>query len=257
MSLCGGAIEIAEFGAGEGLPIALLHEGLGSVAMWRDFPARLAAATGRKVIAWSRQGHGRSAPPDAPFGLDFMHREADAAARLIGEIGIEKAHVFGHSDGASIALLLAARHPQRVASLVLEAPHTFVEPVCLAAIARFRSDAARHALIAGLGKYHNFPTAMLDRWLAIWLDPAFAKWSIEAEVEAIIAPLLLIQGDQDEYGTFSQLDRISDRLARARQLRLERCGHSPHRDQPTAVLRATAQFFVSLEDLSTKAGATL
>ncbi len=257
MSFCSG-IEVAEFGSGDGLPIALLHEGLGSVLMWRDFPARLAVATGRKVIAWSRKGYGNSVPYEAPYGLDFMHSEADAAAQLFEQLGVEKAHLFGHSDGASIALLLAARHPQRVASLVLEAPHTFVEPVCLEAIARLKSGDAKQALISALGKYHLSPEIMLDRWLAIWLDTAFVKWSIETEVKAVAAPILLIQGEQDEFGTFAQLDRIADCLPCASQLRLSQCGHSPHRDQQSAVLRATAQFIESVEPLSIfKAGATL
>jgi pimeloyl-ACP methyl ester carboxylesterase len=250
MSDAWGGIEIAEFGSGDGMPIAMLHEGLGSLAMWREFPTRLAQATGRKVIAWSRKGYGNSSAFDGRYELDFMHREADAAAQLLAELGIERAHLFGHSDGASIALLLAARHPRQVASLVLEAPHVFVEPVCLEAISRLASADVRLSLTNRLAKYHRASAAVLDQWLAIWLDPAFASWSIEAELDSITAPLLLIQGEDDEYGTFAQLDRIAERLAWAEQLRLDRCGHSPHRDREADVLRAATRFLESQSSLT-------
>jgi pimeloyl-ACP methyl ester carboxylesterase len=235
-------IEIARHGAGAGEPIVLLHEGLGSVAMWRDFPSLLAEATDREVIAWSRRGYGDSETANVPYELDFMHREAEAAVQLLDQMDVPKAHLFGHSDGASIALLVAAKYPQRVASLVLEAPHVFVEPVCIEAIARHNPVPARQALVARLAKYHKAPQAMLDRWLAIWLDPAFTAWSIEPELESITAPLLLIQGEQDEYGSFAQLDRIVGKLGHARQLRLEQCGHSPHRDRGADVLSAAVEF---------------
>lgn len=238
--ICG--IEVAEFGTGGGLPIALLHEGLGSVAMWRDFPQRLAEATGRRVIAWSRRGYGASAPFDRPYDIDFMHREADAAAQLLRARGVTQAHLFGHSDGASIALLMAARHPALTASLVLEAPHVFVEAMCVERILDFGELAERSGIIDRLGKYHIDARAVFWQWHDIWVDPRFSGWSIEMDIRDLTLPTLLIQGEDDEYGTFKQLDRISRIISDAQQLRLDRCGHSPHRDRESEVLSSIADF---------------
>lgn len=246
MSLASGPIEVARFGAGEGMPILLLHEGLGSLAMWRDWPAKLAAVTRREVIVWSRRGYGGSGPFDAPYDLDFMHREADAAARLMAELGIGQAHVFGHSDGGSIALLLAARYPGLVASLILEAPHVMVEPECVAVIKELEQRS--EDLIARLGRYHRDAAVVFRQWFAIWTDPRFPGWNIETEIGAVACPVLLIQGDDDEYGTYEQLDRITARVPQAGQVRLPACGHSPHRDQEAAVLAASATFLRGLGD---------
>jgi pimeloyl-ACP methyl ester carboxylesterase len=241
-----GEIETTEFGTGDDLPIALLHEGLGSVAMWRDFPSRLAAATGRRVIAWSRQGYGASAPFERPYHFDFMHREADAGVHLLRARGIDRAHLFGHSDGASIALLMAARHPGMAASLVLEAPHVFVEAMCVEQISKFGKVAEANGVIDRLGKYHRDASAVFRQWHDIWVDCRFADWSIEADMARLDVPALLIQGEDDEYGTFAQLDRISHQLPDTREARLANCGHSPHRDQEEAVLAATAEFLAEI-----------
>jgi pimeloyl-ACP methyl ester carboxylesterase len=198
------------------------------------------------VIAWSRRGYGGSASFEAPYDLDFMHREADAAARFMADLGIGQAHVFGHSDGGSIALLLAARHPGCAASLILEAPHVMVEPVCISAIKAF--EAGSVALVTRLGRYHRDAAAVFRQWFAIWTDPRFPAWTIEAEIESVTCPVLLIQGDDDEYGTYAQLDRIQARVPQARQLRLAACGHSPHRDQQDAVLAAASIFLKELGD---------
>lgn len=234
------AVEICSFGSGSEIPILLFHEGLGSVALWRDFPEKLAETTGHRVVAWSRKGYGNSGPFDGPYGLDFMHLEADAAAQLMTELAIERAHLFGHSDGASIALLLAARHPARVVSLILEAPHVFVEPICTAAITELKVGSAQ--LLHGLGKYHRDATAIFRQWFSIWTRPDFSSWNIEGALIDVVCPALLIQGEDDEYGTFEQLDRISARIADVRQLRLPNCGHSAHRDHEAAVLSASTAF---------------
>jgi pimeloyl-ACP methyl ester carboxylesterase len=238
--------ELARFGAGQGVPLLLFHEGLGSLAMWRDFPEKLAKASEREVIVWSRRGYGGSGSFDAPYDLDFMHREADTSARVMADLGIEQAHVFGHSDGGSIALLLAARHPGRVASLILEAPHVMVEPVCIAAIKALEEGSAD--LVTRLGRYHRDAAAVFRQWSAIWTDPRFPAWAIETEIGSIDCPVLLIQGDDDEYGTYAQLDRIQARVPQAGQLRLAACGHSPHRDQQDAVLAAARVFLKELGD---------
>jgi pimeloyl-ACP methyl ester carboxylesterase len=233
-------IETVSLGAGEGLPIFMLHEGLGSVEMWRNFPDRLSAATGRRVIVYSRRGYGQSGPFDGAYDLDFMHREADTAAALMADMDVERAHVFGHSDGASIALLLAARHPDRVASLILEAPHIFVEAMCVAAIKGLEDCSEQ--LVQRLDKYHRNAKAAFSQWFDIWTDPRFPTWTIETEIDVIACRALVIQGENDEYGTFEQVDRICARMPQTQQLRLPACGHSPHRDCEVAVLAATSAF---------------
>jgi pimeloyl-ACP methyl ester carboxylesterase len=248
MILADVGLEVAQYGSGTGLPVIMLHEGLGSAAMWRGFPAKLAEASGRRVIVWSRRGYGASGSFDAPYDLDFMHREADAAEHLMRERGLERAHVYGHSDGASIALLLAARHPARVASLVLEAPHVFVEPICTEAIVALGKLAQDSDFITRLNKYHRNPAAVFRQWFAIWTDRRFPAWTIEAELSGMAVPTLLIQGEDDAFGTFDQLDRIAARLPQASQLRLSACGHSPHRDCEDAVLSAASAFLKDFVD---------
>jgi pimeloyl-ACP methyl ester carboxylesterase len=233
-------------GADDRLPILLLHEGLGSVETWRDFPGKLAAVTGHRVIAYSRRGYGLSAPFDGAYDLGFMHREADAAAALMADMGIERAHVFGHSDGASIALLLAARYPACAASLILEAPHIFVEAMCVAAIKGLEDSSEQ--LVSRLGKYHRDAASVFSQWFNIWTDPCFPEWTIETEIDAIACPTFVIQGENDEYGTFEQVDRICARMPQTQQLRLPACGHSPHRDCEEAVLGATTAFYGEVSD---------
>ena len=222
--------------------IVLLHEGLGSLAMWKDFPARLSEATGRAVFAWSRQGYGASSPLPLPREPDYMHREAIALVALLRAACIERPILFGHSDGASIALIYAAAHPDGVAALVLEAPHVFVEHVTLASIAEARTTFETTDLAAKLGRYHRDPNQVFQRWNDIWLDPRFKAWNIERGLEAIACPMLLIQGEDDEYGTRAQLDAIHARAPQAQVLMPRPCGHSPHRDQPAAVLAAVSGF---------------
>lgn len=232
---------------GQGLPIVLLHEGLGSVASWRDFPARLAAATGRRVLAWSRRGYGASTIPDAPFGIDYMHREADLIPATFAALGIDRAILYGHSDGGSIALIAASRSPDRVAALVLEAPHVLVEPVTVDSIARIAGMAASTDLVARLGRYHRDPQTTFTRWRDIWLDPAFLDWNLEPLLPGVAAPTLLIQGLNDEYGTLDQLDRIERVVDRTARVTVPKCGHSPHRERPEVVLAEVATFLASVK----------
>ena len=227
---------------GNGVPILCLHEGLGSVTMWRDFPQQLGSATGRPVVAWSRRGYGLSGPLPGHRDPDYMHKEADAVARLMDVLAIKRAILFGHSDGASIALITAARSPDRVAALVLEAPHVFVEDISIKSIAETKRLYLTSNFGQILGRYHRDPDHVFWGWNDIWLDPRFRDWSIEGLLPAIRAPALLIQGRDDEYGTLEQLDRLGAILPDAQRLELKRCGHSPHRDQPEAVLAAAAAF---------------
>lgn len=232
---------------GTGTPILLLHEGLGSVAMWRDFPAALARRTGRLVIAWSRTGYGQSDPLPEPRDPDYMHREADLVPRVMDALGISRAILLGHSDGGSIALIAAARYPERVAALILEAPHVFVENVAVASIAAARGHYLASDMGERMGRYHRLPDQVFWRWNDIWLDPRFRTWNIEDLLPRIAAPALLIQGLDDEYGTLEQLDRIEAALPATARVEVPDCGHSPHRDQPEAVLAAVAAFVRALQ----------
>ena len=235
-------LEIARFGSGSGTPIILLHEGLGSVGLWRDFPFALASITGREVIAWSRRGYGQSAPFDGPYGLGFMHFEADISEKVLKRLDISRAHLLGHSDGASIALLHAVRHPARIASLIVEAPHVFVEPMTIESIVAFGQSVTRSDVLSRMAKYHRDPAAVFAQWHDIWTSPRFPEWSIEAELEAVKKPVLVIQGEDDEYGSFAQLDKIAEQIPQTKQLRLSSCGHSPHRDRRADVLDAVRTF---------------
>ena len=247
------SVEIAGVGLevkaleGTGTPILLLHEGLGSVAMWRDFPAALAAHTGKPVIAWSRTGYGQSDPLPEPRDPDYMHREADLVPQMMDALGITRAILLGHSDGGSIALIAAALHPKRITALILEAPHVFVEDVAIASIAGARDHYLASDNVERMARYHRLPDQVFWRWNDIWLDPRFRAWNIEDLLPRIAVPALLIQGLDDEYGTLEQLDRIEAALPAAARLILADCGHSPHRDQPEAVLEAVAAFTRELQ----------
>lgn len=223
----------------------LLHEGLGSVAMWRDFPDALAGRTGRRVFAYSRFGHGQSDPPARPRTPAFMDEEARLLAEILDTAGIARAVLFGHSDGGSIALLAAADLPARVHSLVLEAPHVFVEDVSLASIARMQrlyADADT-ALRARLQRYHRDVDAAFRGWNDVWLDPAFRAWNIEAALPRVSCPVLAMQGELDEYGTLAQIDAIVRQASGpVTRLVLDNAGHAPHRDAQAAVLDAIETF---------------
>jgi pimeloyl-ACP methyl ester carboxylesterase len=224
--------------------LVFLHEGLGSVAMWKDFPQRLCQALGLRGLVYSRPGYGASTPraPDEHWAPDFMHRQAhELLPALLAALGVNQAPwLFGHSDGASIALLHATRHP--VAGLVLLAPHILVEDLSVASIAQVRQAYAEGGLRERLARHHKDVDSAFFGWNNIWLDPAFRAWSIEDEIAAIPCPVLAVQGLDDEYGTLEQVRGIARRLPRARVLELPACGHSPHRDQPEAVIAACQAF---------------
>jgi pimeloyl-ACP methyl ester carboxylesterase len=221
----------------------MLHEGLGSVALWRDFPQRLSAATGRRVLAYSRLGYGRSDPLTGPRRVDFMHDEAlHALPQLLDHLGVRESVLFGHSDGASIALIHAACARRPVGAVIAMAPHVFVERCGLDQIAAARRAYLDGALRARLARFHADVDSAFWGWNDIWLHPDFAAWTIESLLPDIACPLLAIQGVDDEYGTMAQIDRIERGGRNVRRLELAFCGHAPHRDQPEAVLAAAAQF---------------
>lgn len=229
--------------------IVFLHEGLGSLAMWRDFPAALCQRLGARGLVYSRPGYGRSTPrpPDETWGVDFMHTQAqEVLPTLLAALGVDPARdrlwLFGHSDGASIALLYAAHHPQALQGAIVLAPHIFVEDISVTSIEQARAAYQSTALPQRLAKYHDDPDSAFWGWNGIWLNPAFRAWTITSELAHIRCPVLAIQGLDDEYGTLAQIDGIAQRVPGSRLLKLPQCGHSPHRDQPEAVIQAAADF---------------
>jgi len=241
-------IEHAWIGARQGAQplIVFLHEGLGSLALWKDFPEALCAACGCRGLVYSRPGYGRSTPRAATeaWGLDFLHRQAhQVLPAFLAALGVvDPPWLFGHSDGASIALLYAAAHPARVAGAVLLAPHVMVEDIALTNIAQARAAYLDGDLRPRLAKYHADPDSAFWGWNDIWLHPPFKAWSIEAEIEAVRCPLLAVQGLDDEYGTLEQIHSIARRLPQTQCLALADCGHSAHRDQAAAVIKAATDF---------------
>ncbi len=224
-----------------------LHEGLGSLSMWREFPARLCSLLGARGLVYSRPGYGRSTPraPDERWQPDFMHRQAlEVLPALLDELGIvDPVWLFGHSDGGTIALLHAAHRPQATAGIVVLAPHIRVEPLSLASIARARTAYEQGDLRARLARHHADPDSAFYGWNGVWLDARFADWSIEDEIATISCPLLAVQGLDDEYGTLEQIRGIARRVPQAELLELPQCGHAPQRDQPEALMSACRSFF--------------
>ena len=246
----------------QGAPLVVfLHEGLGSLAMWKDFPQRLCDAAGCRGLVYSRPGYGRSTPRAAEeaWGLDFMHRQAhEVLPALLAALGVDaKADppwLFGHSDGGSIALLYAARFVNRVAGAIVVAPHILVEDLSVASIEQARTAYRDTDLRQRLARYHDDPDSAFWGWNDIWLHPPFREWSIEDEIAAIACPLLAVQGRDDEYGTLAQIEGIAQRVPRTELLVLDECGHSPHRDQPERLIEAAASFIARAGRSAARAG---
>jgi len=228
-------------------PIVLLHEGLGSVALWRGFPAQLAQATGSEVIVYSRHGYGRSAPLTAPRAVRYMHDEAltDLPA-ILDTLRVEQPILLGHSDGGSIALIYAGAHPGAVRGIVTLAPHVRVEDISVTSIAAAKVTYETTDLRSRLARYHDDVDGVFWGWNRIWLDPAFRNWNIEEYLPAIDCPVLAIQGEQDEYGTMEQIERIAHGARSVELLKLAQCRHSPHREQPEQVLTCVTNWMARL-----------
>ena len=234
-------------------PVVLLHEGLGSVAAWRDFPQRLAADTAHGVLTYSRMGYGKSDPlPQVRGGRtpDFMHHEAfDVLPELLAALKVEHPVLFGHSDGASIALLYASRH--RVAGVIAMAPHVIVEDISIAGIETAKLAFETTDLRARLARYHDDVDGAFRGWNDGWLNPAFRDWNIENTINDIRDPILAIQGEDDAYGTLYQIEEIQRRAGQTRLLAIPDCGHSPQREQPGQVLAAVRSFLATLPQVHT------
>jgi pimeloyl-ACP methyl ester carboxylesterase len=236
------AVELLDLpGTSDDAPLVLLHEGLGSVGLWRAFPAQLQAATGRRLIAFSRYGHGRSAPPPRPRTPAFFHEEAlQVLPELLSALKVSDPVLVGHSDGASIGLIHAAHHP--VTALALVAPHVFVEDICVNAIRGTRETFVEGELRERMARHHDDPDAAFWGWCDVWLDPVFPRWSLEEEAAMLRAPTLLVQGADDPYGTVAQLDRIEARARGPVQRLVLPGGHSPHLEHGPRVADAVAAF---------------
>jgi pimeloyl-ACP methyl ester carboxylesterase len=243
---------------GDAPTIVFLHEGLGCVGMWRDFPDRVASATGCGALVYSRKGYGASDPVSGSRPVAFMHEEAlDVLPAVLEHFQLKDAVLFGHSDGASIAAIFAGARsgasggPQGpppesgpVRALVLEAPHVFVESICVERIARIAREYETAHLKERLARYHGANTdTMFRSWTDVWLRPEFALWNIEEYLPAIECPVLVVQGEDDEYGTLRQVEAVLTQVrGPAESLVLPRCGHSPHTDRPSEVLDAAGRF---------------
>lgn len=242
----GKRIEAERIGPADGPTLVFLHEGLGSLGLWRDFPRRLCAATGLGGFVYSRAGYGRSDPEPLPRPIRYMHDEAELLPAILRAARVTDPVLIGHSDGASIALLYAGAGGAARA-LLLEAPHVFAEESGIRSIAAMREQYGSSDLGARLAKHHKDPDAAFWGWNGAWLHPEFRAWNIEAAVDGVVQPILLIQGEQDEYGTIRQLESIQRRArGRVEIVVLPDCGHSPHRDQPERTLSAMAAFVSSV-----------
>ena len=228
--------------------LMLLHEGLGSVGMWRHFPEKLAAHTACRVIVWSRAGYGGSEPYPEARTERYMHREGEEMLpALVAALGIEKPILIGHSDGGSIALIFAGSYPAQLRAAVVMAPHEFVEEETLAGIRAARELWESTDWPKKLARYHKHAARVFADWNDCWLSPPFRHWNIEDFLPAITCPLLAIQGRQDEYATLRQIDVIAEKTPHGAQLlKLDQCGHTPQRDQEAAVLAAISQFVAAL-----------
>ncbi len=230
--------------------LVFLHEGLGSVSMWREFPAELCEALQCRGLVYSRPGYGQSTPraADDAWGTDFMHRQAfEVLPALLKALGVDtvtdKPWLFGHSDGGSIALLFAARLPERIAGAIVVAPHILVEDVSVTSIAETRSAYLQTDLRQRLARHHADVDSAFWGWNDIWLLPAFRHWRIDGELSAITCPLLAVQGAGDAYGTLDQIRGIARVARQCKLVELADCGHSPHRDQKDRLIEVVRNFF--------------
>lgn len=225
--------------------LVFLHEGLGSIPQWRDFPEALVARTGLPALVYDRRGHGGSNPPDAPRSARYLHREAlEVLPEVLDRCGVEDAILVGHSDGGSIALLYASAHPQRVRGAITEAAHVFVEEETLAGIRAAGEVWRSTQLPAKLARYHGAKThALFHAWHDTWLAPEFRDWNIEDCLPGIRCPLLVIQGRDDEYATQAQLEAIARQVSGpVETLMVPHCGHIPHHQAREPVLEAMTRF---------------
>jgi pimeloyl-ACP methyl ester carboxylesterase len=225
--------------------LVLLHEGLGCVGLWGDFPDKLSAATGAGLLIYSRAGYGKSSPVKLPRPLTYMHDEArDVLPRLLDEIGFQRGILIGHSDGASIAAIYAGSHQDhRVGGLTLIAPHFFTEDAGIASIVEAKKAYETGGLRQRLARWHADVDNAFKGWNGAWLDPKFRQWDITEFLAYIRVPVLIVQGEDDQYGTVKQIEVAQQECYCPVDVALlPRARHSPQRDAPAATLNAIAEF---------------
>ncbi len=225
--------------------LVLLHEGLGCVGLWGDFPDQLSAASGAGVLVYSRAGYGKSSPVALPRPLSYMHDEArEVLPKLLDAIGFKRGLLIGHSDGASIAAIYAGSHQDhRAGGLVLIAPHFFTEDPGIASIVEARKAYQTGDLRHKLARWHADVDNAFKGWNGAWLDPDFRQWDISEFLAYIRVPMLIVQGEDDQYGTVKQIEAALEQCYCPVEVALlPGARHSPHRDAPQATLKAIAEF---------------
>jgi pimeloyl-ACP methyl ester carboxylesterase len=232
--------------------MVFLHEGLGSIAMWKDWPQRLCTASGCRGLVFSRYGYGFSTerPKDEKWPITYLHDQARSVVpALFEQLSIDTAAkppiLFGHSDGATIALLYAAAFPGKTTGIIVAAPHIFVEDVTVQGIEQARQAYLNTDMREKLQRYHSNPDSAFWAWNDAWLNPSFRGWNIESQIEAIACPVLALQGVDDEYATLEQIHGIKKRVPQTLTLAIPGCGHSPHKDQPAIVTQAVIDFLAA------------
>ena len=229
--------------------LIFLHEGLGSVSMWRDFPQKLSLQTGCGALVYSRFGYGKSEKSEIPRSLDFMHQESlDVLPEIIAQCGIKNYILVGHSDGASIALIHAGSDSsEKLIGMVNEAPHVFCESITISSIQKLRESFYSGNLRERLKKHHKDIDTTFNGWSDVWLNYEFTKWNIESYLERIKVPQLIIQGNDDEYGTSEQVEAIIRQSSESVEICfMNKCGHSPHREQESKTLHVMSEFVRNL-----------
>lgn len=225
--------------------LVFLHDSLGCTVLWRDFPQQLAHQTGCAYLVYDRQGYGQSDPfGEQPRQQDYMEKEADVLAALLQKLNIEKAVLFGHSDGGTIALLTAAKYPERVIAVATEGAHVFVEEITLAGIRAAVESYQNSNLPEKLAKYHGSKTdSVFWAWAATWLSEMYRNWNIEHFLPQIQCPVLVIQGENDEFGTLAQVEAIVSQVSgKSQKILIPSIGHSPHKEAPETTITAVAAF---------------
>ncbi|MBS7788192.1 alpha/beta hydrolase [Flavobacterium sp. CYK-55] len=228
--------------------LIFLHDSLGCIELWRDFPEQLAQACGCNYLVYDRQGYGKSCGfSNEKRGLDYLEHEADLLQLLLEKHQIKQAILFGHSDGGSIALLTAARHPQNIIGIITEGAHVLVEEVTLDGIREVMHQYQTTDLKSRLEKYHGKNTqALFDAWTLTWTSAMFRVWNIEYCLHEIKCPALIIQGEDDAFGTVDQVNRITAQIQKAQRLMLHKTGHNPHKEFPEKVIELTADFVLKM-----------
>ena len=246
LELSTGRLRVLRSGSFKHRPVILfLHDSLGCIRLWKDFPQKLGEMSCCNILVYDRQGYGRSMPfTDLPRKTDYLEKEADVLSELLEKCKIDQAILFGHSDGGSIALIFAAKYPARVLGIITEGAHIFAEEVSLKGIRDAVSAYQTTDLKSRLEIYHGDKTEdMFRAWADTWLSDEFRSWSMENFLPAIGCPVLIIQGEEDEFGTVKQVDGIASKIKGLTvKLMIPGVKHTPHKEIPERIIQAASEF---------------